>query len=168
MDILIDNYDYYKKVFSTNLRYYMDLQNKPQIDIINNLGVNKSTVSSWCNGTRLPRMDKIDILAKYFDINRSDLLEEKSKEALIISNSKISKTFAHNINTLLSKYDKTQAELATYMNVSQATVSNWCKALKMPRMDKIDRICDFFHCTRSDLIEEKMSKKISMKYFRNN
>lgn len=69
----------YKKIFSQNLNYYMSLNRKTQSDIINDLGYNKSAVSTWCNGTRLPRMDKVDALAKYFGINRSDLIEEKNQ-----------------------------------------------------------------------------------------
>ncbi len=68
----------YKKIFSKNLNYYMKLNNKNQVDIITDLGFNKSAVSTWCNGTRLPRMDKVDALAKYFRINRSDLIEDHS------------------------------------------------------------------------------------------
>lgn len=55
----------------------MDLYGKSQIDLINDLGLNKSAVSTWCNGTRLPRMDKVNLLANYFHCNRSDLIEEK-------------------------------------------------------------------------------------------
>lgn len=55
----------------------MELHGKTQSDLINDLGFNKSAVSTWCNGTRLPRMDKVEILAKYFNINRSDLIEDK-------------------------------------------------------------------------------------------
>ena len=67
----------YKKIFSKNLNHYMEIDQKSQTDIINDLGFNKSAVSTWCNGTRLPRMDKVEALAKYFGINRSDLIEEK-------------------------------------------------------------------------------------------
>lgn len=74
--------DQYKRIFSKNLRYYMSLNDKSQIDLINDLGFNKSAVSTWCNGTRLPRMDKVDALAKYFNINRSDLIEEHANEAV--------------------------------------------------------------------------------------
>lgn len=73
--------DRYKQIFSQNLRYYMSLNNKEQIDLINDLGFNKSAVSTWCNGTRLPRMDKVNMLAEYFNINRSDLIEEKTPSA---------------------------------------------------------------------------------------
>ena len=75
----------YKHIFSTNLRYYMSINNKEQIDLINDLGFNKSAVSTWCNGTRLPRMDKVDSLAKYFGIKRSDLIEERIAEPLSTS-----------------------------------------------------------------------------------
>ena len=67
----------YKKIFSKNLNHYMELNGKTQSDLINDLGFNKSAVSTWCNGTRLPRMDKVEMLARYFSINRSDLIEEK-------------------------------------------------------------------------------------------
>lgn len=70
----------YKKIFSKNLNYYMELNGKSQTDLITDLGFNKSAVSTWCNGTRLPRMDKVETLAKYFGINRSDLIEEKSAD----------------------------------------------------------------------------------------
>lgn len=72
--------DSYQKIFSKNLNYYMALNNKSQTDLVNDLGFNKSAVSTWCNGTRLPRMDKVEVLAKYFNINRSDLIEEKESE----------------------------------------------------------------------------------------
>lgn len=70
----------YQKIFSKNLNYYMALNDKSQTDLVNDLGFNKSAVSTWCNGTRLPRMDKVEILARYFNINRSDLIEEKKTE----------------------------------------------------------------------------------------
>lgn len=70
--------DYYKQIFAKNLRHYMELNGKTQVDLIDDLGFNKSAVSTWCNATRLPRMDKVDALAKYFNIKRSELIEEHS------------------------------------------------------------------------------------------
>lgn len=67
--------DKYKKLFSKNLNYYMALKGKTQTDIINDLDINKSAISSWCNGTRLPRMNKVQLLADYLNINVSDLIE---------------------------------------------------------------------------------------------
>lgn len=67
-----------KQIFSKNLKYYMELNNKQQIDLITELGVNKSTISTWCNGTKMPRMGTIQTLADYFGIKKSQLVEERT------------------------------------------------------------------------------------------
>lgn len=66
--------DNYRKIFSNNLNYYMKINNKIQDD----LGLKTSTISSWCNGQKLPRMDKIALLADYFGIHFSKLIEERT------------------------------------------------------------------------------------------
>ncbi|MBR1673599.1 MAG: helix-turn-helix domain-containing protein [Eubacterium sp.] len=68
----------YQKIFSHNLIKYMSMYDKSQSDLINDLGFNKSAVSTWVNGTRMPRMDKVNMLAEYFGIRRSDLIEDKT------------------------------------------------------------------------------------------
>jgi len=74
---------YFRKEFSQNLKRIMDLRNKKQIDLINDLNLSKASVSSWVNGSRLPRMDKVDLLANYLGVKRSDLMgldEEEPKD----------------------------------------------------------------------------------------
>ena len=58
-----------------------------------------------------------------------------------MSDKAINDIISFNLNRLLEANGKNQADLAAYMEVSQATVSNWCKGIKSPRMDKLDRIC---------------------------
>lgn len=72
-----------------------------------------------------------------------------------MSDKAINDIISFNLNRLLEANGKNQADLAAYMEVSQATVSNWCKGIKSPRMDKLDRICVFLNCTRTDLLEDK-------------
>ena len=73
----------------------------------------------------------------------------------------INNIIAENISSFLDRYGKTQNDLADYMGVSQATVSNWCKGVKLPRMDKIDRICNFFNVSRMQLMESPSKQKVS-------
>ena len=77
-----------------------------------------------------------------------------------MSEQELNQVIANNISFLLQTKGKSQSELADYMNVSQATVSNWCKGIKTPRMDKIDKIAVFFNVNRSRIMEE--IKKISL------
>lgn len=68
----------YRKIFVKRLKYYMDINGKTQMDLMRDLGLSSSTVSNWCTGTKLPRMGKIQMLADYFGINKSDLIEDKA------------------------------------------------------------------------------------------
>lgn len=68
--------EYQRQVFAKNLKRYLEQKDKTQVDLVNDLGLNKSTVSTWCNGTKMPRMAAIQTLADYFDIQKSDLIED--------------------------------------------------------------------------------------------
>lgn len=66
-----------KEIFSKNLRYYMTLNKKTRNDICNDLGFKYTTFTDWYNGNIYPRIDKIEIIANYFRIEKSDLIENK-------------------------------------------------------------------------------------------
>lgn len=64
-----------KSVFATNLAGLLETKNTSQAGLARLLGVSKSTVSSWCNGEKMPRMDKIETMAAHFGVPKSVLLE---------------------------------------------------------------------------------------------
>ena len=69
-----------KSVFARNLQYQMDLNQKTRKDVCDALGFSYYTFSDWVNGKKYPRMDKVEMLANYFGILKSDLIEEKTDE----------------------------------------------------------------------------------------
>lgn len=69
-----------KDIFSRNLKYQLNIHKKTQADIVNDLNITSSTVSDWVNGKKYPRMDKVQILADYLGILKSDLVEDKSND----------------------------------------------------------------------------------------
>ena len=70
----------YGIIFSKNLSYYMNKYDITQAVLAKKIGVSPATISNWCNGIKLPRMDKVDALANYFGIRRSDLMVEKNDQ----------------------------------------------------------------------------------------
>lgn len=66
-----------KKIFAKNLRHYLDRENKTQKEVADAIGVSPQTFNTWLQMVALPRMGKVQALADYFGINKSDLLEEK-------------------------------------------------------------------------------------------
>ena len=69
-----------KEIFAKNLKYYMMINNKDRNDIARDVELPYTTVTSWYNAEFYPRIDKIQLLANYFCIQKSDLVEDKSQK----------------------------------------------------------------------------------------
>ncbi len=69
-----------KEIFARNLSYYIDKHGKEQKEIAEIVGVAPSTFNAWVKGKKYPRMDKVELLANYFGILKSDLIEAPNGE----------------------------------------------------------------------------------------
>ena len=69
-----------KAILSKNLRYYIEKSGRDRRELAETWGFPYSTVTDWINGNKYPRIDRIEIMADYFGILKSDLIEEKSIE----------------------------------------------------------------------------------------
>ena len=69
-----------KEVMAENLLYYMNKTGKTQKELAEIVGVSTSTFNDWMRAKTYPRIDKIEILANYFKILKSDLIEKKTEE----------------------------------------------------------------------------------------
>ena len=66
----------YAKLVAKNLRRIMYEHGKTQAEVAKDLNISKATLSSWMNGTRIPRISKVDLLCHYFNVKRSDIMED--------------------------------------------------------------------------------------------
>lgn len=82
-----------------------------------------------------------------------------------MSEQEFNAVFSKRLRFYLNKYDMTQVELAKKLGVGTTSVYNWCNGIKSPRMDKVDAMCELFHCKRSDLIEDKVDTTEATYYF---
>lgn len=69
-----------KEIMAKNLIYYVARSGKTQKEIAAVVGVAPSTFNDWLKAKKYPRIDKIEILADYFGILKSDLIEEKTQD----------------------------------------------------------------------------------------
>ena len=65
-----------KEVFARNLAMYLQRSGKSQREMAEIVGVSSSTFNEWLKAKKYPRIDKIEFLANYFGILKSDLIEE--------------------------------------------------------------------------------------------
>lgn len=66
-----------KAILSKNLKHYIEKSGKDRRELAEEWGFPYSTVTDWINGKKYPRIDRIEIMADYFGILKSDLIEEK-------------------------------------------------------------------------------------------
>jgi transcriptional regulator with XRE-family HTH domain len=111
-----------KRIFAKNLNKYMLLNDKQQVDVARDLGIKKTTLNMWCNAKSMPSVGKIQKLADYFRIGKSDLIDDKDEEDADIEYS--------NAVTKLIISDK------RFKNIVRAYI-------QMP-VNKRDLLCDFF------------------------
>lgn len=81
-----------REVLARNLNRLLEATGKKKVDVFNALQkfeVSETTVYSWFNAKKYPRIDKIQLLADYFGVLKSDITEDASeveKNASILGN----------------------------------------------------------------------------------
>ena len=69
-----------KEIFAKNLLYYINKNDVTKRDVAKDVDVSHSTFNEWIKGKKYPRIDKIEKLANYFRIQKSDLIEEQTEK----------------------------------------------------------------------------------------
>ena len=81
-----------------------------------------------------------------------------------MGDTELRRIFAENLRNYLAVNGYTQADMARYMKVSTATAAKWYTGQTMPRVDKIQSLCNWFMIEKSDLLEPKDQKDHSQYY----
>ena len=69
-----------KRIMASNIRRYMESKGVTNQQLCDDLGFKYTTFLDWIKGVTYPRIGKIEALANYFGIQKSDLIEEKMTE----------------------------------------------------------------------------------------
>lgn len=77
------------EIVANNLSALLDKSQKKQVDIVRDLGMSQSVVSDYLKGNRYPPPDKMQMLADYFGVMKSDIMEEKPAHQDRLSDDKI-------------------------------------------------------------------------------
>lgn len=69
-----------KDVFSANLVYYIETHKVTQREVAKSIGVTESSITDWITKRHYPRLDKIQLLAEFFGIQMTDLVEPREEK----------------------------------------------------------------------------------------
>lgn len=65
-------------IFAENLQRLMDEHGKSRSDLSMDTGIKYATICEWLLKRKYPRIDKIQILADYFGVGKTDLIDKRS------------------------------------------------------------------------------------------
>ena len=72
-----------KKVMGLNIQRHLDRMGISRRDFAKAIGVPYSSLTDWINGRTYPRIDKIEKMAQYFGVQKSDLVESQSETGAV-------------------------------------------------------------------------------------
>lgn len=64
-----------KEIISANIKYYMELYGESRKDLSVLFSVPYTTICDWINAKTYPRIDKIELMARHWNIDKADLVE---------------------------------------------------------------------------------------------
>lgn len=71
------------EIFSINLRNYLYLAGRTQVELAKAVKVTETSVSKWVNGLVVPRPKKVDEICRYLRCTREDLMVDHEREVLL-------------------------------------------------------------------------------------
>ena len=77
-----------------------------------------------------------------------------------MTNQEYSQLVARNLRRIMYDRGKRQQDLCKDLGIKQSTLAGWMSGARTPKMDKIDMLCDYFHCKREDLMEPYLPKPL--------
>ena len=75
-----------KEIFIRNLKRQLEISGKKKIEVAKAIGVSSGNFSDWLKGRSYPRMDKIQRLAEFFDVQMADLVDDVNIAKETVSN----------------------------------------------------------------------------------
>ena len=132
----------YRKIVASNLSRLMSERDKNQTDLMRDLNLSSATVSSWCTGKKMPRMDKVQILADYFQVEPSDIIEEKSYSLPDPPSSPISAGGMGDVPVTITVTEHERAVLLGYRKAEEAIRNAIDDILHIEKKEKLSILAD--------------------------
>lgn len=129
-----------KEVLAKNLQRYLSEREKSQKELAAIVGVSAPTVNEWLKAKKYPRIDKIEKMANYFGVLKSDLIEDKEKNT---NDFYTDEEIGTKIKEARISKKLTQSELGAMLGVTESTVTRWENgAIKNIKRDMLQKIAE--------------------------
>lgn len=134
-----------KEIFSKNLRYYMELYEKDRNQICQELNIKYPTFSEWYNAKKYPRIDKIEMLANYFHIKKSDLIESHSF-------TEQNEPYVIKLRQIRQENNLTLEQLSGAVHIPKETLEQYENGKTIPSTKTLIKLCEYFQVSSDTML----------------
>lgn len=133
-----------KQVFANNLNNLMNQKDIDRNELCKALNLKYSTVSEWISAKKYPRIDKIELLANYFGVPKSALIEESG-----------TMNIGDKIAARRKELGLTLEQVGNFVGVGKSTVKKWETGyIANMRRDKIPMLAKILQMSPTEFIGE--------------
>lgn len=142
-----------KHIMADNIAYYMSVKGVDRNQLCDDLNFKYSTVSEWLAAKKYPRIDKIEIMAEYFGITKSDLIEERNQpneptpeitDSLSSFNPLEYRSSSDVVKYLRESKNMSRAEFASVLHCTEKTIKNIEEGHKLVSINLARKISNCF------------------------
>ena len=103
----------YEVIFGENIKRLLDERGLTQLDLAVGIGVAPATISMYCKGQRMPRLDGVQDIANFLHVDWSELIETDEERRERIKTTRFAEYF--------EELDDSGKELVTFVLMHEYT-----------------------------------------------
>lgn len=126
-----------RAILAKNLRHYIERSGKDRRELADIWGFPYSTVSEWISGKKYPRIDRIEIMANYFGITKSDLIEGATDTESSVKY----RVLGARLRDALHLKNMRASDLCQKTGIPKGAISYYLSGKSEPKADRLYIIC---------------------------
>lgn len=140
--------------FNSNLSFLRKDKGLTQEEVAESLGLACRAVSFYESGEQEPTLENLLNLARFFEVSVDDLLSKDMRPAGF--------ALSGNLKYLRRIMEYTQTDMCRLLKISQPALANYENGTRVPTIEALVNISEFFGVTVDDLLKKDLSKEEQM------
>ena len=121
------------------------------IDLANQMGISRNTVTRYMQGVRLPSYENFIKMLEIFHCSADFLIGLTDRPAVEVAY-RVTETFSKRFRSLLEERNMSQYALRKKTNFSYDNFNQWLKGSTHPYVDNLVKLAQAFDCSVDELL----------------
>lgn len=155
-----DNISNERSVFTLNLRWLMDVTGKSKKEVSDALNVSYFTFVDWYDGKKYPRDEYLQIIANYFGITITELLDSNLSDNINIllpsstyeATTALTKVFARRLKLALDHFGLKLIDFSRATGIYKGVIGSYLKEKDIPKQETFHKMAQVLNVSERWLL----------------